>query len=495
MIVTGNILYPLIFALILAISRKHILVTKWLGLLFSIFMVVYNGWVLTLVDTHDYLLTNLGGWDYPYAIILAVDRLSAVMLFISSLVVLLVVIYSWKAIPDTYYKNFFLTFVFLLFMGVNGAFSTADLFNLYVWYEVMIMSSFILITIGNTRQQLTGSIKYVTMNLLSSMFFLAGIGLIYAETGTINMADLAQKLTYSDNVLLINSTAVLFFIGFGIKSAVFPLFYWLPASYHTPPLPITALFSGLLTKVGVYSMLRFFSIVFIHQIDFWQGFFLLIAGLTMVVGVFTAASQYEIRRILSFHIVSQIGFMIMGLALFTPLGLAAAIYYMLHNILAKTNAFLVAGNIEYVSGTFHLKKLGMLIKKHPFLAFMFAIPALALAGFPPISGFIGKFALIKAGLEAEKFIITGVAVIVSFFTLFSMLKIWMEGFWKEKNELGNDLPERNKLPFSRVFPTIIFALATILLGIFAEPAFDFLLKASGQLLDTQGYYEAMKNLN
>ncbi|NBC83542.1 MAG: Na+/H+ antiporter subunit D [Bacteroidetes bacterium] len=491
--ILSNILLPLLFAIVTAMLRKQITALKWSALIFAVALVVLNGIIIDKVSQFDYLVVQVGNWEFPHGITLAVDRLSAVMLFISSTIVLFVIIYSWHTMTTEYFKNYYLTFVFALLMGVNGAFTTSDLFNLYVWYEVMIMSSFVLITLGNTKEQLTGAVKYVTMNILSSLFFLAGIGLLYAKTGTLNMADLAQKLTLSQDAALINSTAILFFIGFGIKSAIFPLFFWLPASYHTPPLPITALFSGLLTKVGVYSLLRFLSIIYIHDKLFWQVFLLTIAGLTMVIGVLTAASQYEIRRILSFHIVSQIGYMILGLALFTPLGIAAAIYYMLHNIVAKTNAFLVAGLIEHQTGTFHLKKLGNLFKTRPWLALFFAIPALGLAGFPPFSGFIGKLSVIQASIESQQYIIMTVAVIVSFFTLFSMIKIWMEGFWKENQETDESILGKPKLHFSSVLPVAFMGIITIAMGLMAQPLFEFLLKASNQLLDMDGYYNALKS--
>ena len=179
----------------------------------------------------------------------------------------------------------FYAFFFSLVLGVNGAFITGDAFNLYVWFEVILLSSFVLITMGRSKDQLEGGIKYMTLNLMGSLFFLAGLGLLYGKTGTLNMAHLAQIVRVNPEAGLLNSSAVLFFIAFGIKAALFPLHFWLPASYHTPNVTVTALFAGLLTKVGVYALFRFFTLFIIHDREFWFLFLSLIAVFTMLVVV------------------------------------------------------------------------------------------------------------------------------------------------------------------------------------------------------------------
>jgi len=249
--------------------------------------------------------------------------------------------------------------------------------------------------------------------------------------GTLNMADLARHLKTVTPPGLVTTVAILFFLAFGIKAAVFPLFFWLPASYHTPPVPVSAIFAGLLTKVGVYALIRVFTLLFVQETATTHTLILIIAGLTMVTGVLGAVAQNEFRRILSFHIVSQIGYMIMGLGIFSPLGLTGSIFYIIHHIIVKTNLFLVSGVAYRLKGTYELKKLGGLYRYSPGLAILFLIPALSLAGMPPLSGFWAKFILLKAGFETENYLIVVVALLVSLLTLYSMTKIWTEVFWKE----------------------------------------------------------------
>ena len=374
---------------------------------------------------------------------------------------------------------------------MNGSFITGDVFNLFVWFEVMLMSSFVLVTLGRTKDQLEGGIKYLALNLIGSMFLLAGIGLLYGKTGTLNMAHLAQILKTDDQAILMNTSAVLFFIAFGIKAAVFPLYFWLPASYHTPDITITSLFAGLLTKVGVYTLIRFFTLFFVHDPQFWHQLILVIAGFTMVTGGMAAAAHYETRRILSYHIISQIGYMIMGLGIFTPLAIAGAIFFTLHNMLAKTNTFFVSGMINKVKGTFYLKDIGGLFKENPMMAVLFIIPAFALAGVPPISGFFAKFMLIKAGIENGNYVITTVAVLTGLLTLYSMLKIWNEAFLKVQPHNEYEKNTHHKLSFTENLPSLILGTASILMGIFAFYVFNYTMEAANQLLNPDLYIETV----
>jgi multicomponent Na+:H+ antiporter subunit D len=290
-----------------------------------------------------------------------------------------------------------------------------------------------------------------------------------------------------------NTSAMLFFIAFGIKAAVFPLFFWLPSSYHTPNITITALFAGLLTKLGVYAMIRFFSLFFVQDQAFWHNLLLVVAGLTMVTGGMAASASYEIRKILSWHIISQIGYMIMGLGIFTPLGIAGGIYFMAHNMIAKTNTFLVAGLINRLKGSYDLKSVGGLFRQSPLLAVLFIIPAFALAGVPPLSGFFAKFILIKAGIEDGHYGITIVAVLTGLLTLYSMIKIWNEAFLKKQPDEGNESPDRLRSSFLDVLPSVLLGLTTIAMGIFVKPVFQFIMEAAGDLIDGSAYIDAIIN--
>lgn len=446
-----------------------------------LFAKVFQGGIMTM---------QAGNWPAPFGISLVIDLLSAVMLLISGLVSLAIAIYARTGIDAARTRSGFFPLFFFLLMGVNGAFTTGDLFNLYVWFEVMLMASFVLIALGGGRNQIEGAVKYVILNLISSVLFLSAIGLIYNLTGALNLADLSVRLVEVQPGGQVTLVAVLFLVAFGIKSAVFPLFFWLPASYHTAPVTVTALFSALLTKVGVYSLVRVFTLLFVQDTATTHLMILAIAALTMVVGVLGAAVQTDFRRLLSFHIVSQIGYLIMGLGLYSQEALAGTIYFMVHVVLAKTALFLVAGLVYQVQGSFDLKKLGGLYRRKPAISILFLFPALSLAGLPPLSGFFAKLILITAGLRMEAYWVVAAALGVSLLTLYSMTKIWLEVFWKEPKEplAASDLKAASPWMWAPVVALVVLALA---LGIFVEPALMVAQQSAAQLLDPASYVQAV----
>jgi multicomponent Na+:H+ antiporter subunit D len=482
------ILIPLVAIMLLFFFRS-----QWFShaiiILGSFLLLVSALFLLHKINHEGILSLYMGAWEAPYGITLVIDYFSVLMLIITSLVLLAVSIYKTRFIPPRNSGNRFSILFFSLTMGVNGAFITGDVFNMYVWFELMLISSFVLITYCRRQSQLHAGIKYLGMNFLGSLFFLAGIGLLYGKTGTLNMAHLAVLFRENGFPPGLNTSATLIFLAFGIKSAVFPLFFWLPASYHTPNITITALFAGLLTKVGVYSMIRFFTLIYTQDQALWHTIFLVVAGLTMLYGGMAATTQYKLQKILSFHIISQIGYMIMGLGIFTPLAIAGSIYFMMHNMIAKTNTFLVAGMIHKIKHSYDLKSIGGLYKEDPLLAVLFIIPAFALAGIPPISGFFAKFILIKAGFEAEQYLITAVALLTGLLTLYSMIKIWNEAFLKPHPNDEKPRIKQRSLGFIDYLPSMILGTVSILMGIFAGKVFGLTEKAAEMLMNTAPYIE------
>ncbi|WP_112323478.1 Na+/H+ antiporter subunit D [Oceanibium sediminis] len=436
---------------------------------------------------------QMGGWPAPFGITLVADRLSAVMVVITAITGLAVSIYALGEITKRVaYLGYHALFQVLI-AGVTGAFLTGDLFNLYVWFEVMLIASFGLLILGGTRAQLDGGIKYVTLNLVSTVLFLSGIGLLYGLTGTLNLADLSIAVAQVENQGLLTVVAMMFMFAFGVKAAVFPLFFWLPASYHTPSFAVSAVFAGLLTKVGVYALIRMFTLVFDHDIAFTHTILLWVAGFTMVTGVLGAAAQSDFRKILSFHIVSQIGYMILGLALMTPMALLGAVFYLVHHIIVKANLFLIAGVAHRIAGGTELARIGGLYKTAPLLAFLFLIPAFSLAGFPPLSGFWAKFLLVKAALEVQGWIIAGVALAVGLLTIYSMTKIWAQAFW-EPHPGGHDPRLSDMSGFERralLIPIGALAAMTIVIGFFPEPFVQFATAAAADLLEPSAYIAAV----
>jgi multicomponent Na+:H+ antiporter subunit D len=494
------IIIPPLFAIIMLFFWKNVQVHKVLNLVASIFSFAATVILLYCVNNYGIISLQVGSWQAPFGISLVADLLSSIMVLITATIGFTASVYSLGSMDEKRERFLYYPLLQFLLMGINGAFLTGDVFNLYVWFEVMLISSFVLLALGGKREQLEGAIKYVTLNLLSSAIFLAAVGILYGIVGTLNMADLARKIPLIEQKELVTVVSFLFMVAFGIKAAVFPLFFWLPASYHTPPIAVSAIFAGLLTKVGVYALIRVFTLIFIQDTDFTHTVLLVIAGFTMFIGVMGAASQNDVRKILSFHIISQIGYMIMGLALFSPLAIAGAIFYIIHHIIVKTNLFLVSGVVEKMKGSYDLKKIGGLYKYYPLLGLLFLIPALSLAGIPPLSGFWAKFVVIKAGLEIEQALIVIIALVVGLLTLFSMTKIWNEAFWKDdpkgNENKTNDTFSAITLPRKVLMlsPIIILALITILIGFNAEPFFDIANNAASQLLNPNEYISKVLGL-
>jgi multicomponent Na+:H+ antiporter subunit D len=444
--------------------------------------------LFSMVSTHEVLVLRAGAWPAPFGITLVADLFSAAMVLVTAVVGLTVAVYSYGA-GTAKFRGYFAPLFLSLLLGVNGSFLTGDLFNLYVWFEVMLMASFVLVALPGGRPQLEAAVKYLTLNFIASAFFLVGLGVLYGMTGTLNMADLAVKLRTLEESDLIGSSAVLFLIAFGVKAGIFPFYFWLPSSYHVTPTPVAAVFAGLLTKVGVYSCARVFTLIYPEQQDFLATLLLPLGILTMVTGVLGAASQFFIPRILSFHIISQIGYMIVGLAFFTKGALAAVVFYVVHHILVKTNLFLIGGIIGRKLGTQALKDTGGLYRSSPWLAVLFLVPAMSLGGIPPLSGFFAKFALVREGLGLGHWAVVGVALAVGLLTLYSMIKIWNEAFWKDLPRAGGR--EEGRVPLTMLAPAVVLAGLTIAFGLFPGFFYGFAERAGAQLMEPSHYIEAV----
>ncbi|MDQ7858145.1 MAG: Na+/H+ antiporter subunit D [Armatimonadota bacterium] len=488
------LLVPLVAAAGALLAARSRAAQRILGVAGAAGLLVAGAWLLAVVSRDGILAVQLGAWPAPFGITLVADLFSGVMVVLAGVMGLVATVYSLTTIEAREEAFGYYPLLLLLLLGVCGAFLTGDLFNLYVWFEVMLMASFVLVTHGGRRAQLEGAIKYVTLNLIASAFFLAAVGITYGVAGTLNMADLARRFAAEVPPGLATTVAVLFLIAFGIKAAAFPLFFWLPAAYHTPPVAISALFSGLLTKVGVYALIRMFTLLFTQEVAFTHSLLLAAAALTMVTGVLGAVAQAEVRRLLSFHIVSQIGYLLMGLGLNTAASLAGAIFFMAHVILSKAALFLVSGALHRLCGTYDLPSLGGAYRSHPGLAVLFLIPALSLAGVPPLSGFAAKLALVQAGLGAGRYAVVAAALGVGLLTLFSMIKIWTEAFWKPAPVGGSPRAPAGaapRLPAALLGPIVALAALVVLLGVFAEAGLALAARAAAQLLDPAGYARAV----
>ncbi|RBY84648.1 Na+/H+ antiporter subunit D [Blastococcus sp. TF02A-30] len=390
--------------------------------------------LLFLADEQGAVAVSLGGWDVPLGVVLVVDRLSALMLVVAATVGLGVLVFAVgqgaaDGDEETPLSIFHPTFLVLM-AGVANAFLAGDLFNLYVGFEILLTASYVLLTLGGSAPRIRAGVTYIVVSLLSSLLFLAAIALVYASTGTVNMAQLAGRLAElpEGTQLLIHA---LLLIAFSIKAAVFPLSAWLPDSYPTAPAPVTAVFAGLLTKVGVYAIIRTQTLLFpggsLDTVLMWA------ALATMVIGILGAVAQTDIRRILSFTLVSHIGYMVFGIALASTAGLAGAIFYVVHHIAIQTTLFLVAGLVERQGGSTAVDRLGGLAKASPLLAVLFFVPAMNLAGIPPLSGFIGKLGLLEAGVADGGWlpvVLVAGGALTSLLTLVAISRVWSRAFWR-----------------------------------------------------------------
>ena len=491
-----NLLFlPLIIPLATAIAGllvwNHRRLQRLLGVFSAAALLTVGVLLLTQVQQHGIISAQSGNWPAPFGITLVADLFSALMITATGLIGFCVTVYS---LADTDIRQESLGYhplLQVLLLGICGSFLTGDLFNLYVWFEVMLIASFVLLALGGQREQIEGAIKYVALNLIASALLLAGIGLLYGVTGTLNMAHLAIRLEDMPHTGTIPVIAALLFCAFSIKAAVFPFYFWLPASYHTPPIAVVTIFSALLSKVGLYVLIRVFTLIFPQEALSGQPLILTAAALTMLFGALGAVAQPELRRLLAFCVVSQIGYLLMGLGLMTPLALAGSIFFMLHIIAAKSALFLTTGVVARLTGTSRLAELGGLYQRHPLLAALFLIPALSIAGIPPLSGFWGKLALVQAGLQSHKYLVVAAALGVSMLTLYYLVNAWIEIFWKNQPAAA----ERHYVPSLRrrqlLAPALLLALVSLVLGLLPEPLFRLCHQAAEQLLHPEPYIRAV----
>ncbi len=458
------------------------------GTLFTVWLVSIA--LLVMVASGPVVL-NIGLWPAPIGIVLVADGLSAIMLTTSVTVTLAVLLYSLaqgaadgeEAAPLAVFHPAFL----ILSAGVSNTFLSGDLFNMYVGFEILLFASFVLITLGGTRDRVRAGTVYIVVSIISSAVFLTGIALTYAAVGTVNLAQIAIRMgdVAPSTALLIQSVLL---IGFGVKAAVFPLSAWLPDSYPTAPAPVTAVFAGLLTKVGVYGIIRTQTLLFPgDRLALILG---LLAIATMLIGILGALAQQDIKRLLSFTLVSHIGYMLWGVSVASAASLGSTVYYAAHHITVQTALFLVVGLIERIGGSTSLTRLGSLLKASPLLAILYIVPAFNLAGVPPGSGFFGKVGLISASVGRSSpidWVLIGAGLLTSLLTLYAVARAWNMMFWQEAPE------EPSPKPVSPSMTIATAGLVAVSLGIsfLAGPINEYTKNAGARLLQRSPYIVAV----
>jgi len=499
---TDNIItYPLIvhlfFSIVLMFFWNKIKVQKILTIVGNFVALAVAIMVFIFTWKNGTHVVNAGNWEAPFGIVFVGDMLSATLILLTAIAGLSVSIFSVVSVINARLRFGFFSVYHFLLLGLNGAFLTGDIFNLYVWFEIIIISSFVLISIGGEKNQLEGAIKYFTLNFFGSLIFLTALGVIYGITGSLNMADIALKIRDIDSQVLIDISAVLFLTAFGIKSAVFPLNFWLPASYHTPPSAVSAIFAGLLTKVGVYAMIRMMTLIFPDDV-FLSSLLILLSILTIISGSFGAIIQNNIRKVFSYLIICHIGFMIGGLGVLNVLALTGVIFYLIHDIVVKTNLFLIGGLIYRMKGTTNMKKIGSIYSQSPKLSLLMIVVMFSLVGVPPLSGFWPKISLFLSSYNTQNYWLLAALILGSFITLIAVAKIWSEAFWKNQPEfrLGkkrfiffDELYTIQKWQF--VTPIVILAFISLYIGFGAEHIQTLSVRIANELYDSQNYIDAV----
>ncbi|MGE0361407.1 MAG: proton-conducting transporter membrane subunit [Vicinamibacterales bacterium] len=481
------ILVPLSTAAVLMLAPPRPLLQRWISLVGSVLLLVSAIALFVRVEAAGIQVLHVGDWTAPFGITIVADLLAALLVVAVGVVGVAVTGVAFAGVDPRREAFGYHPLIQILLMGVAGAFLTGDLFNLYVWFEVMLVASFVLMALHRTGAQVEAAFKYVTINLVASSIFLTALGLLYGAAGTLNMADLARVWPSMTSPGIDAVLAVLFLIAFSIKAGLFPLFFWLPASYHTPPAAIGAAFAGLLTKVGVYALVRTFTLLFQDARAELFALLLAMSAATMAIGLVAAMRERDFRRILSFNLVGHIGYTTASLALLTPAALAGAIFYVLHHIVVITNLFLVSGVLLRLRRTTDMSRLGGLSRSQPLFAGLAMIPVFSLAGVPPLSGFLGKLAILNGTFAAGAYWLGGLVLAVGLLTLLSMARTWADGFWRPAGDA------RDMMAPGAPLLVAIGALSavTIAMTIWAEPLFDLTSRSAEQLLRRDDYVRAV----
>lgn len=478
---------PLFTATILIFMKNNVPVQRWLSIISLIATVTSAGIILYQVRTDGIQTLNMGGWMPPYGIVFAADMLAALLVLVTSIVAAFCLIYSFGTVGKERERYYYYPFFQFLLVGVNGSFLTGDLFNLFVCFEVMLISSYALIVLGGTKRQLRETLKYILINILSSTLFVAAVAYLYGVTGTLNMADLSLRVAEMGQEGILNVIAILFMIVFSLKAGLF-LFFWLPGSYSVPPAAVSALFGALLTKVGIYALLRTFTLIFYNDPGVTHSWMAWMAAGTMILGALGALAYSDIQRIMNYNIILSVGFIVFGIAVASENSVNGVVFYLLHDMIAKALLFILGGLVIQVAGTSNLKEMGGMMKRHPAMGWMLFITALSIAGIPPLSGFTGKLLIIQGALQEHYYWFTGISLASSFIVLYSLVRLFMSVFWGEEKVQPNpsSAPSRGLL-----ISTAGLLIIMIMMGLGSESVYQLISEAGNTLMNPQIYIDAI----
>ncbi|PID15914.1 MULTISPECIES: Na+/H+ antiporter subunit D [unclassified Sporosarcina] len=481
---------PVLVGVMLVFLRPYIRVQRILSVLTTIASAAVAAYCLQHIHLNGIMRLDFGDWLPPHGILFVGDSFAMLLVLVACVVSSIILLYAFATTGIETEVMFFYPFFLFLVAGVNGSFLTGDLFNLFVCFEVMLLASYVLLTLGGRKTQLKEGMTYVLINVLASWFFLLGIAYVYGVLGTLNMAHIAVRVAETGQGPLLTLIAIIFLIVFSLKAGLL-LYFWLPGSYSAPPIAVAALFGALLTKVGIYALYRMFTLIFIHDPVIYKIIGVL-AGVTMIAGCLGAIAYSDIRQIVSYNVIISVGFVLTGLAVATNTAFQGASYYLIHDMVSKALLFLLAGTVVYLTGRSKFNEISGLIRNYPLVGWLFFLTMLAISGIPPFSGFIGKVYIGLGVIETGSYVLLAVSFLSSIGVLYSLLRIFLNSFWGE-----TIISEDDHKPFQKTIglPLVLLAILVVGLGIGAELLSPYIEDAANALTNPEQYIRAVMGDN
>lgn len=481
------VIVPIMTGLLLVFFKKNINLSRIIVTLTLIFVAFTSALLVWQVEKDGIYRLDFSGWAPPFGILFVADPFSLLLVFISSLVTLICIIYAFGTIDEHFEKMYFYPFMLFLLAGVNGSFLTGDIFNLFVCFEVMLLASYVLVALGGKKFQLRESLKYILINVVASWLFLVALAFLYGTVKTLNMAHIAVRVKEAGQDPLLTTVAFVFLIVFALKAGLL-LFFWLPGAYSVPVPAVQAIFAGLLTKVGIYALIRTFTLIFPHEQAITHTVIGVMAGITLVLGCLGAYAAKDVVSIAVYNVIIGVGFILLGLVTMTNNGLEGVVYYLMHDMFAKAFLFLLVGMMVYLTGEKVAKNMSGLIRNYPLFGWLFFIAMCALIGIPPLSGFLGK-ALIGQGLiETEQYVLLFLGFGSSMIVLFSLLRIFLASFF---GETVISEAEEKPVPKSASIAFMLSAVAAVVIGVGAEWLAPYVRFAAEVLINPSIYIDAV----
>lgn len=489
-LVVAPVVIPLLVGAVLLMFRHETKPQAGVALAGLAATLVGNMLLLARILDEGPVVMTMGRWLPPFGISFTADILGASLSLVATLVALVCAFYSTTDIGTIGRRYGFYPFLMLMMAGVSGSFLTGDIFNLYVWFEVFLISSFGLLVLGSEHRQLDGTTKYAILNLIGTTFFLTATALLYGVFGTLNMADIARKADSVREAAPLTTLAMFFLLAFGMKAAAFPVNFWLPASYHTPRIVTAALFGGVLTKVGVYALLRTLVMLFPPERAILSGVIAWVAAGTMVIGIMGALSQTDLRRVLGFVVISSVGIMLAGLALGSAEGLAGSIFYAFHSMIVMAALYLLAGVMNGIGGSYSLRTLSGLYSAHPMIAAFALLLMLSAAGLPPASGLWPKVMLVRASLDVGQPWLALAVLATGFLTTLALGRVFILAIWRERADAA-PMAAASTTPLLGYLALAALALPMLFMGVYPQPVIELAERAAAGILDASAYIDTV----